>query len=240
MRVSAEDRVGGKFGKLTILSVRREGRRTLATVSCECGVVKETRMDGLVYGATTSCGCIAMEKIHKLNKSHGMHGSPTYHVWADMKQRCGKYKGYENITYDTKWETFEGFLEDMGVRPEGLTLDRINVAKGYFKDNCRWTNASIQAKNQGKRKLGSTYSDYRGVSFDKRYRGNWLWSVTRDYTTVSGSAGKDEIKAAKCFNFCTLLLYPDLVKLNDVNHLELTINDAEHIYSKVAERFPEV
>lgn len=240
MGVSAEDRVGSKFGKLTVLSVRREGRRTLATVSCECGVVKETRMDGLVYGATTSCGCVGMEKIYKLNKSHGMYGSPTYHVWGDMKQRCGKCKGYENITYDTKWETFEGFLEDMGVRPEGLTLDRINVAKGYFKDNCRWANASIQVKNQGKRNLGSTYSDYKGVSFDKRYKGNWLWSVTKNYITVRGSTGKDETRSAKYFNFCTLVLYDDPVKLNDVNHLDISIEEAEYLYNKLVEKFPEV
>ena len=62
-----------------------------------------------------------------------------------MKQRCSrpnhdKYYMYGavGITYDPKWESFEGFLGDMGERPIGTTLDRIDSKKGYYKENCRW------------------------------------------------------------------------------------------------------
>lgn len=78
---------------------------------------------------------------------HGMCKTPTYKSWSYMKSRCagygdsGRIANYVNkgIVVCDKWQKFEGFLEDMGIRPEGMELDRIDGAKGYNKDNCRWT-----------------------------------------------------------------------------------------------------
>lgn len=240
MGVSASKRIGQKFGKLIILSTRREGKRTIAEVKCDCGVVKETRVDGLVNGAVLSCGCVGLAKVSILNKSHGMWGTRVYFIWNGIKCRCGIEKGYESITYDTRWDTFDNFFEDMGLPTEEQSIDRIDVTKGYYKDNCRWASDTIQAKNQGKRNKSTAESKYKGVGRDKRGRGNFTWSVTLDYKTVRGSAGQDELKAAKYFNFCTLLLYGDKVQLNDVDHLTLTIEDAFVLYTKVKNKFPEI
>lgn len=72
-----------------------------------------------------------------------------------MKQRCSNSKhdsycnyGGRGINYDVKWELFTGFLEDMGLRPDGTTLDRIDVNKGYYKDNCKWSKHGEQAYNK--------------------------------------------------------------------------------------------
>jgi hypothetical protein len=83
-----------------------------------------------------------------------MIGTPTYKTWQSMKNRClnpnhNKYKFYGGlgVKIADKWNTFEGFLEDMGVRPNNMTLDRLNPFKDYTKENCRWANNETQIKN---------------------------------------------------------------------------------------------
>ena len=88
-----------------------------------------------------------------------MTRSPTYNTWYCMKQRC-LYKGDKNfhlyggrgISICDRWkESFEDFYSDMGERPIGKTLDRIDNSKGYYKENCRWATLKEQAANKRKR-----------------------------------------------------------------------------------------
>ncbi len=78
-----------------------------------------------------------------------------YWTWAGMKSRClnPKHKNYHQyggagITVCEKWMTWAGFLEDMGERPEGKTLDRIDGKLGYNKSNCRWATKKEQIDNR--------------------------------------------------------------------------------------------
>lgn len=94
--------------------------------------------------------------------SSALHGhtthtgsSPTYKSWHTMKQRCTnprnpQYKDYggRGITLDPRWEKFSCFLADMGVRPEGTTLDRIDNNLGYGPSNCRWVSRKLQQRNR--------------------------------------------------------------------------------------------
>lgn len=89
---------------------------------------------------------------HRGNYRHGMYGTPTYKSWSEMKHRCknpthgkGNYKG---ITYCAEWESFENFFRDMGVRPAGTTLDRINPCGNYEPTNCRWADIFTQENNR--------------------------------------------------------------------------------------------
>jgi len=99
-----------------------------------------------------------------LGKQHGMYGTPTYKSWSEMKCRCKNpkhskcSKTYENISYCKEWEDFRNFLNDMGVRPEGTTLDRIDPNGNYEPSNCRWADKYLQANN----KTTTKYFIYNG------------------------------------------------------------------------------
>lgn len=91
-------------------------------------------------------------------KRHGHAGtkrSPTYNTWRAMRQRCQNpnhdkysYYGARGITVHDDWNTFDNFLKDMGERPRGKTLDRIDPDKSYGPDNCRWATKKQQANNK--------------------------------------------------------------------------------------------
>lgn len=87
---------------------------------------------------------------HKGNYRHGMYGTPTYKSWSEMKNRCGnpKREDYVNVSHCERWERFENFFEDMGVRPDGTTLDRINPYGNYEPSNCRWADIITQENNR--------------------------------------------------------------------------------------------
>lgn len=94
-----------------------------------------------------------------------------YRSWNGMKNRCNnpKSKAYKNyggrgITYDKKWEDFREFYKDMGERPINTTLDRIDVDKGYYKENCRWATREEQQRNQRTHKRENV-----GIIFDKSH-----------------------------------------------------------------------
>lgn len=87
-------------------------------------------------------------------KTHLMTNTPTYGTWRGMLERCSNPNnrhwhiyGAKGITVCQRWQKFENFLADMGERPEGKTLDRIDNSKGYNVDNCRWATSSEQSRN---------------------------------------------------------------------------------------------
>jgi hypothetical protein len=86
---------------------------------------------------------------------HGMEGTPTHTSWRGLLQRCRgsnskdrKYYSEKGISFDPCWASFTNFLKDMGERPTGTSIDRIDSNKGYFKDNCKWSTPKEQVANR--------------------------------------------------------------------------------------------
>jgi len=155
------DLTGQKFSRLTVIEKAsiKNGRATWVC-RCICGEQIIVYATHLLQKNTKSCGCLRKEKTQNLRKKHGLSSQAAYPSWYDMKQRCNnpmhtayKYYGERGISVCQRWDKFENFLEDMGERPEGLTIERINNDLGYFKDNCCWATRAEQIHNSRQAKL---------------------------------------------------------------------------------------
>ena len=99
--------------------------------------------------------CTSSEHATKTSTKHGRYNSGAYRSWRKMKDRClnpnhpySRYYLERGVSVCEKWMSFNGFYEDMGDRPQGYSLDRIDNNKGYFKENCRWIPLVDQPKNR--------------------------------------------------------------------------------------------
>jgi hypothetical protein len=84
---------------------------------------------------------------------HGKRYTRAYGSWADMKTRvfnpnCKEHHLYKDYPIDPRWLVFENFYADMGERPKGLTLERVDNSKGYGPNNCKWATRKEQANNK--------------------------------------------------------------------------------------------
>ena len=117
---------------------------------------------------------------------------PLYSTWSGIKSRCYNpnmtsydYYGGRGITVCDRWlNSFESFLEDMGDRPAGYTLDRIDSNKGYSPDNCRWANITVQRLNSLLHKNNSIGVRGVQVSNSGKYRSRIVFKGKRYHLGV--------------------------------------------------------
>ena len=158
-----KNELGSVFGRLTV--VAREGSlngKAAWRCTCTCSESTVVTGDDLRRGMVKSCGCY--RKSGDYSTTHGHHrgrASPTYASWQSMKNRCYdeksisyKYCGAKGIRVCARWlESFENFLADMGVRPEGTSLDRERTLEDYSPENCRWVDRVGQMNNTTRNRI---------------------------------------------------------------------------------------
>ena len=173
------DLTGKRFGRLFVLSVA--DRKYHLICVCDCGNKCTVAISSLKSGSTQSCGCLRLER----SKTHGMSHIPEFRVWNSMLERCNnpnnkRYCDYggRGIKVCERWMDFKNFIADMGFRPKGLTLERINNDKGYSPSNCKWDTGENQARNRRIRKASKT--GINGLSWDK-LRGKYRAKICVNY-----------------------------------------------------------
>src|SRR6187455_2142584 len=105
----------------------------IAVFQCTCGNKCVTVRTNVKSGRKRSCGCLQNETVRLVNTKHGMCESAEYFCWRAIIQRvdnkkCPAYKNYggRGISICERWRSFEAFFEDMGPRPDGSSIERVN------------------------------------------------------------------------------------------------------------------
>lgn len=148
---------GDRFTRLVALRYTRTIRTNRYWLfACDCGREKEIRLAHVTSGKTRSCRCLGIETARLLATNHGLSATRAFGSWGNAKKRCESPgdKAYANygargIRMCLRWSNdFAAFFADMGERPVGLTLERIDNDKGYEPGNCRWATRSDQNLNR--------------------------------------------------------------------------------------------
>lgn len=155
---AVNDMTGKAFGRLTVLSRNGStaGGNAKWLCRCSCGGETTCTSENLRSGKAQSCGCLRAEQHRARFETHGKTGTATFRVWTAMLSRCSNPNndsypryGARGIKVCERWASFENFLEDMGKRPEGLSIERENNDGNYEPGNCKWATATEQSNNRG-------------------------------------------------------------------------------------------
>jgi hypothetical protein len=148
--VRAIDLTGRRFGSLTVLGFSHNvAHYRHWLVRCDCGAETTVRGSSMTSENATKCKrCSELKLRGNISaRSHGHSARPSsvYETWKAMKARCSnptnaswKWYGAKGIKVCARWQDFPAFLADMGERPHGTTLHRINTRKDYEPSNCQW------------------------------------------------------------------------------------------------------
>jgi hypothetical protein len=154
---------GKQFGRWTVKRLATAGKHINYRCVCRCGTKKRVCSSSLTSGRSTSCGCFHKQKIHRnvfgVRHGHAHTGkiSRTYHSWVSMKHCCNnprskdyKYYGAQGVEVCRQWngrKSFPQFLADMGVRPDGKILTRMDRSDDFKPGNCKWATRKTKHEN---------------------------------------------------------------------------------------------
>lgn len=155
-----KDETGRRYERLTVVERAESRNGAYWHCLCDCGNRSICRGADLRRGKRKSCGCLRIELAGERCTTHGLSRTGVYSSWSAMNDRCYRpdTNGFENyggrgVEVCLRWRRgtpggIENFVEDMGRRPEGMTLDRIDVNRNYEPENCRWADDQTQRRNK--------------------------------------------------------------------------------------------
>ena len=195
---------GEVFGRLEVISFAGHSSSGCRQWKCKCvcGNIVVVIAKNLRKGNTKSCGCFKLDRVITHGACLDGKVSRSYGTWRSMKQRCYNPKcneyhnyGFRGVVMCERWlgeDGFIHFLSDMGEKPKGLTLERINNNGNYGPDNCKWATQKEQNSNKrtnrlttykGETKTTTQWSEVIGCNkVTLAYRLN-NWSIERALTT---------------------------------------------------------
>lgn len=208
------DLTGQRFGLLVVLGPgkyvyrERPGKQAFTCrfwrCQCDCGKETEVALGNLTSKLTISCGCQGSRaSIGMRRRTHGLSADRPreYNIWRAMIHRCHNvtdpgYKNYggRGIAVCDRWrESCAAFIEDMGLSPDGMTIDRIDNEQGYFPENCRWTTVTENNRNmrrtllvtfKGRTQALAAWAEEVGISYSTlKSRLENGWSAQRMLST---------------------------------------------------------
>lgn len=191
------DLTGQQFRDWTVLKfIENTASKARWWCRCSCGCEAAVRASHLSGGGSLRCrSCAARISATR----HGKTDTREYKSWDSMRSRCYRptdteYHNYggRGITVCTEWESFEAFYADMGTRPDGTTLERLDNSLGYFPSNCVWADGKAQGRNRrtnvvveydGRSQCLSAWAEELGMSRECLYqRLKRGWSIERSLT----------------------------------------------------------
>lgn len=184
--------IGQRFGRLVVIS--RIGTSKCGSIilrcRCDCGNYTDSWSTTLRDGTAQSCGCLNNEHRLAATTKHGKVRSRVYSSWCSMLSRCenennAAFKDYggRGITVCEQWHDFRNFLSDMGLPPEGMTIDRIAVNGNYEPENCRWADKITQMNNR----RGNVLLSFNGKTLSVA---QWVRDTGLPRTTILGRLGR--------------------------------------------------
>lgn len=149
------DVCGQRFGRLIVVERVNKIGRGVWKCKCDCGKEATVTQSNLKVGRTRSCGCLKIDETRKLLTTHGCTDTVLHNLWMGMLSRCSNKNeksypryGGRGISVCDRWkESFVNFKNDVGERPDGCSLDRINNDGNYEPGNVRWATRAVQARN---------------------------------------------------------------------------------------------
>jgi len=171
--LSKRNLIGDTFSELTVLREDpiKQGKKRRWICQCSCGNTTSVATNDLTSGHTKSCGCGKGLSARERFTTHGMRDHPLYGRWLAMRNRCNNpndeyYANYgeKGVKVCERWDHFPNFLEDMGMPPEGYTLDRKDNDGDYSPENCRWADNRTQSMN----KSTTAMVEYKGEIVKRR------------------------------------------------------------------------
>jgi hypothetical protein len=178
-RVDIQSVLAQTFGRLTPISEVEQSADQSRQVRCrcQCGNVLIVRLTNLKRGGAKSCGCS--------RGTHHRSKTKEYRIWSALIARCTvpgsvnwlRY-GAQGITVCDRWKnSFVAFWEDMGPKPDGMSLERINNRLGYSPENCKWATLHEQSRNTSRNHLVT----FHGVT---KCLKDWASEFGVNYSTV--------------------------------------------------------